>query len=266
MNKMIKVRVTKGYSGKKVTQVTCSMPSMFLSSPRIRLLIFQHKAAGAAPVAEVDHKLRGRPIFEAELQGERVVGSWFLREGWRVWSRKSAGRFRDSLNWNCWMNIFFQRPCWAYDLSLCLCVYSVVETKRDIIGSMWVQFFNRSKFTNMILESCRHGKLKSRRFWNCLYRFHLMLLITSNVGFVGSHGNVFSMLNRLWAGECEEFAKCMIWIRVPLPLMGNASDTDAKVMTYAYAVSMLAVLLELFVNVAIVRLKWFKGLATRVLR
>ena len=48
--------------------------------------------------------------------------------------------------------------------------------------------------------------------------------------------------------------------------MGNASDTDAKVMTYAYAVSMLAVLLELFVNVAIVRLKWFKGLATRVLR
>lgn len=50
--------------------------------------------------------------------------------------------------------------------------------------------------------------------------------------------------------------------------MGNASDTDAKVMTYAYAVSnpMLAVLMELFVNVAIVRLKWFKGLATRVLR
>lgn len=57
---------------------------MFLSSPRIRLRIFQHKAAGAAPVAEVDHKHRGRPIFEAQLQGALVPGRVEVTERWQV--------------------------------------------------------------------------------------------------------------------------------------------------------------------------------------
>ena len=35
-------------------------------------------------MAEVDHKLRGRPIFEAELQGERVPGRVEVTERWQV--------------------------------------------------------------------------------------------------------------------------------------------------------------------------------------
>ena len=72
------------------------------------------------------------------------------------------------------MNIFFQCPCWAYDLSLCLCVYSVVETKK---GHHW-------KYVGTIFQQVnvyKHdlGVLQARQVEITevleLLRFHLML-------------------------------------------------------------------------------------------